>query len=309
MQERRDQDHIHLGDIELPNIPTEFPSLHSETFTTPEGTPYLKEAGVVLMSAPAVNLSGMGEFLSGFDEKYNFPSYLEDPNVLPPGEALVKVAGQVCYASYGPVRTHNIDAGRYIENLLSSGHGSVLEHANYSILMYGISRSLTHELVRHRAGMAFSQLSQRYVSGRVLRFVERREFQSDPDLHAQFISRIDRAAQEYEALSEELLKKQSEGAESLIAESKTDKRKRVQQTARALLPNETETVMLVTGNVRAWRHVINMRANEHAESEIRDATFRAYLLLAKSAPILFGDFEPYALPDGTFAVKTPYPKV
>lgn len=300
---------LHEGGLRETITPSEFPSIHPQVFHTEHGTPYLKEPGLVLITAPATNLSGMQGFLDGYDPEYSFSEYLDDPVVLPPGELAVKAAGQICYASFGKQRTMNENSTKYIENLLSSGHGSVLEHANYGILMYGVSRSLTHELVRHRAGMGFSQLSQRYVSGRVLRFVERREFQGNDDLHKKFESRIDRASQEYESLSEELLQLQNEGNEVLSAEAKTDRRKKVQQSARALLPNETETVIVATGNARAWRHILNMRASEHAETEIREAAFRAYLILNKVSPGLFGDFEPYQLTDGTWAVKTPYPKV
>jgi thymidylate synthase (FAD) len=79
----------------------------------------------------------------------------------------------------------------YFERLTSAGHGSVLEHANFSFLLYAISRSVTHELVRHRAGVGISQVSQRYVSGAVLRFVERPEYQNDPELHAHFEERAE----------------------------------------------------------------------------------------------------------------------
>jgi thymidylate synthase (FAD) len=89
-------------------------------------------------------------------------------------------------ASFGPKRTTNDRAERYFANLSSSGHGSVYEHASFSFLCYGISRSTTHEVVRHRAGTAYSQLSQRYVSGKVLRFVERPEYQEVPALNARF---------------------------------------------------------------------------------------------------------------------------
>ena len=288
---------------------SEFPAIHPTIFATENGTLYLKSPGVVMISAPSVNLSGMQEFLDGYPDEYEFSDYLSDPTKLDPAEQLVKVAGQVCYASFGTARTKNESVGKYIGNLISSGHGSVLEHANFSLLMYGISRSLTHELVRHRAGMGFSQLSQRYVSGRVLRFVERPEYQTDQNLHKEFEMRIDRASQEYEKMSDKLLEMQNEGSAVLSAEQKTDRRKKVQQAARSLLPNETETVMVATGNVRAWRHVISMRASEHAEVEIRDAMFKAYQILRASAPILFGDFEEISFPDGTFGVKTQYPKV
>ncbi len=170
--------------------------------------------------------------------------------------------------SFGPKRTFNENAERYFNNLKSSGHGSVLEHANFSLLLYGVSRSLTHELVRHRAGLSFSQLSQRFVSGKMLRFVERPEYQRDEQFHAQFLERIERAAREYAAITSRLLEMQRAGVEILSADARTDLRKKVQQTARSVLPNETEAPIVVTANARAWRHVIEMRASAHAETEI-----------------------------------------
>jgi thymidylate synthase (FAD) len=82
----------------------------------------------------------------------------------------------------------------------------------------------------------------------------------------------------------------------------------VQQTARSLLPNETEAPMVFTGNVRALRHIIEMRADEHAESEIRNLAVRLFLCLVTVDPILFGDYELQNLPDGTHTVTTKYRK-
>ena len=286
-----------------------FPVIDSQVFQTGTGVPYLKRPGVALIAKPAVNLSGMQLFLDGFDPRLGFKEYLTDPVSLPPAEYLAKVAGQVCYASYGSGRTKNKDADIYLKNIIESGHGSVLEHPNFSFLVWGISRSVSHEWVRHRAGKAYSQLSQRYVSGAVLRFVERPEYQNHPRLHLRFEKRIEAAALEYKEVADELLAAQKKGDQILSGERKTDLRKKVQQAARSVLPNETETVMAVTGNVRAWRHVINMRASEHAEVEIRQAAFEVFLCLALAAPILFSDFEVVELPDGTKSVKTNYPKV
>jgi thymidylate synthase (FAD) len=218
------------------------------------------------------------------------------------------MAGQVCYSSFGPRRTTNENAAAYFERLTSAGHGSVLEHATFSFLLYGISRSVTHELVRHRAGVGFSQISQRYVSGAVLRFVERPEYQTDEELHRLFEERADKAAAEYEAMADRLLGRQEVGNSMLSADHKTDARKKVQQTARSLLPNETEAPMVFTGNVRALRHIIEMRADAHAESEIRNLAVRIFLCLRQADPILFGDYQIGELPDGTYTVTTEYRK-
>lgn len=288
---------------------TGFPLVPSPALTTPAGTPYLRVPGVALLSKPDVSVANLADFLGGFAPELHFMQYLDDPTPLSPAAQLCKAAGQLCYASFAPKRTMNADAARYFRNIMDSGHGSVLEHANFSFVFYGISRSVTHELVRHRAGFSFSQVSQRYVSGRVLRFVERPEYQHDPLLHKAFEKRIDGAAADYERVAERLLEQQKAGDELLSGEAKTDLRKKVQQAARSVLPNETEAPIVVTGNVRAWRHFLEMRANPHAETEIRALAFRTYLCLQAVEPLLFGDYRAVRLPDGTDAVETDYRKV
>jgi thymidylate synthase (FAD) len=285
-----------------------FPAIHSPTYRTPAGTPYLKAPGVVMLARPRTNIAGLAGFLEGFDTDLGFSGYVEDSTPLPDSSQLCKTAGQLCYASFGPRRTKNENATAYFKRLTSAGHGSVLEHASFSFLLYGISRSVTHELVRHRAGVGVSQISQRYVSGAVLRFVERPEYGDDNELHRLFVERADRAAAEYEAMAERLLERQEGGSARLSADYKTDARKKVQQTARSLLPNETEAPMIFTGNVRAFRHIIEMRADAHAESEIRNLAVRIYLCLHAVDPILFGDYEIGHLPDGSLTVTTEHRK-
>src|SRR5579884_3743347 len=273
-----------------------FPVIDSHVHTSPGGVLYLVQPGVVLLARPSLEMGTLAD-------------YLHDPTSLPDGAQLFKVAGQVCYMSFGPKRTFNAQADRYFNNLKSSGHGSVLEHANFSFLLYGISRSVTHELIRHRAGFSYSQLSQRFVSGRMLRFVERPEYQQDEQFHAQFLERIERASQEYSSLTSRLLEMQQAGTPILSAEAKTDLRKKVQQCARSVLPNETEAPIVVTGNARAWRHFIEMRASFHAEIEIRELAVRVFLCLQRTDPILFSDYTLEKLPDGTYTVRTEYEKV
>src|SRR3972149_683983 len=244
-----------------------FPFIESQSYLTPNGTAYLKNPGIALISKPEVDLSGIKSFLAGFPNDYHFLKYLKDPKKLYSAELLTKVAGQTCYVSFGPGRTWNKDAQKYFDNIIFSGHGSVLEHANFSLLLWGVSRSFTHELVRHRAGCEYSQMA------------------------------------------DYLFQKQGKGEKILSGEVKTDLRKKVQQVARSLLPNETEAPIVVTANVRAWRHMINMRASNHSEIEIRKVFFNIYKLLRKVSPMLFSDFKALRLPDGTSAVITEYPKV
>lgn len=179
------------------------------------------------------------------------------------------------------------------------------EQMTYDIEMKGPHHNfIANGIVTHN-----SQLSQRFVSGRMLRFVERPEYVDDELFHSQFLTRIERASGEYAALSNRLLEMQQAGTQILSAEAKTDLRKKVQQCARSVLPNETEAPMVMTGNARAWRHFIEMRASAHAEIEIRALALRVFLCLYKTDPVLFSDYTLETLPDGTYAVQTEFAKV
>src|SRR5437762_8599508 len=119
------------------------------------------------------------------------------------GERLAEFAGRLCYMSQAnPAKRQTRD---YLENIKKQGHGSVLEHANYSMLIEGVSRSLTHELVRHRAGFAFSQLSQRYVDESQAAFVVPPAIIGDATLEAAWRRNIEDAQKTYVALVEQLM--------------------------------------------------------------------------------------------------------
>ncbi len=256
-------------------------------------------------------MEGLRGFLQGFDNAdpdLQFEKYLEDPNILSDADALVKFAGQVCYLSLGPKRSMNVDVKKYMDNILSSGHGSVTEHV-YFTFIYGLGRDFTHEIVRHRAGYGFSQVSQRYVDGSVLRFAERPEFQADFVLHQAFERRIDNAAADYDYLAKSLIASPAMQAKLEKLPNARDKRKAVNQAARACLPNEVEAPIVVTANVRGLRHGADMRAAAPADLPIRDAFVKIDRMLRLLAPALFHDHEDETLPDGTTAVKSKYRKV
>jgi thymidylate synthase (FAD) len=287
-----------------------FPYIDSPVFKTTAGTRYLKGPGVVMVNKPHVDLSGTIGFLEGYG--LGFESYLQDDDVLADGERLAKFGAQLCYMSFGEHRTKNVDAARYFENIKSSGHGSVIEHPGYSFLLYGLSRDQTHELVRHRVGCGYSQQSQRYVGGQTLRFVERREYQTDA-LQSMFERFIDMTATEYEQRAEVLLRMQLAGDPALAATSdshaKTEMKKKVRQVARSVLTNEVEAPILVTMNARSGRHVSEMRAAAAADTAIRETMFRTFLCMALVDPLLFNDYELDMLKDGTSGISTKYRKV
>src|SRR5882672_421488 len=234
-------------------------SADAEVYKSPVGIPYLKEPGVVLLAQTATYLGGLRRFLKGLGDEYE--GYLNDDVPLDSGSALCKFAGQLCYISLGEKRTKNIDAERYFNNIKDQKHGSVLEHPVYTFLFYGIDRAVTHELVRHRVGKAFSQVSQRYVGPELLRYVMPAELQSDTEGEAIFFDDIQLNKERYARRIEYMMLRHS----SLPEESKTDKRKRMQSFARRALANEVEAPIIMSGNIRSWRHVFTMRCAHGAD--------------------------------------------
>jgi thymidylate synthase (FAD) len=216
-------------------------------------------------------------------------------------EKMIEVAGRVCYMSFARPRPGGNHA--YIEHILEVGHGSVLEHAVFSLLITGVSRSLTHELVRHRAGFGYSQLSQRFVDESECSFVIPPVIGEDPDLKAIWMEAVRSAQESYQKLSDGLAAKMSD------IEDKTLRRKRAREAARSVLPNATETKIFVTGNGRALRHFIEMRGDVAADMEIRRLAVAVLKVLQAASPNLFGDYELVETEDGIQAVKTPFRKV
>ncbi|MFI5842230.1 FAD-dependent thymidylate synthase [Catenuloplanes sp. NPDC051500] len=215
------------------------------------------------------------------------------------GSALAEFAGRACYQSWKKPNPKTATNAGYLEHILETGHFSVLEHGSVSFYFSGISRSLTHELIRHRH-FSYSQLSQRYVPERDAAFVEPDVIAADPQLHALF----EKAADASLAAYTELL----EGLEATFAdvESPTLRRKQARQAARAILPNATETRIVVTGNYRAWRHFIALRATEAADVEIRELAVECLRRLQEVAPNVFGDFTISTLPDGSEVAASPH---
>jgi len=217
------------------------------------------------------------------------------------GEKLAEIAGRVCYMSFAKPRPGGNAA--YLDRIIDSGHGSVLEHCVFNFLISGVSRSFTHELVRHRAGFGYSQLSQRYVDESVADFVEPACIAEDPELHEVWKAAVQECQAAYVKLVDGLLHRFADEPD------KTQRRKLARQAARSVLPNATETKIFVTANARALRHFVEMRASEHAETEIRAVAGMMLERLQAAAPNVFGDYELVELPDGSRAARTKHRKV
>jgi thymidylate synthase (FAD) len=228
-----------------------------------------------------------------------------------PSQTVAEFAGRLCYLSFGPDAGfeggHKLIPGRttnseYLANILRTRHGSVLEHAVWTLLFEGVSRALTHELVRHRH-LSYSQLSQRYVDESEVAFVLPPEIAPEGETFELFRQSCERALQDYRALLARIEQQVKDEP------SATMRRKRARQTARSLLPNAAETKIVVTGNARAWRHFIELRASENAESEIRILAIKVLELLHGEAPNLFGDYRIKKLESGIDVVETEFRSV
>ncbi|MEO8889814.1 MAG: FAD-dependent thymidylate synthase [Jatrophihabitantaceae bacterium] len=215
------------------------------------------------------------------------------------GQALAEFAGRACYQSWSkPNPTTATNAG-YLRHILEVGHLSVLEHGTVSFYLTGVSRSLTHELIRHRH-FSYSQLSQRFVPERDGSMVEPDVIAGDPELHARFVEAGEASMRAYDELLAGLEAKFAGTADATL------RRKQARQAARSVLPNASETRIVVTGNYRAWRHFVGMRASEHADVEIRVLAIACLRELQQLAPNVFADFEVTVLPDGTQIASSPF---
>jgi thymidylate synthase (FAD) len=174
----------------------------------------------------------------------------------------------------------------------------VLEHASVSFYITGISRSCTHELIRHRH-FSYSQLSQRYVPENESQIVVPPGMEDDDELRRILAEAADASRATYAELLSRLEAKFADQPNAIL------RRKQARQAARAVLPNATETRIVVTGNYRAWRHFIAMRASEHADVEIRRLAIACLRHLVDVAPAVFGDFQVSALADGTQVATSP----
>jgi thymidylate synthase (FAD) len=243
-------------------------------------------------------------------------THFENPDDVPwstdaeGGQALAEFAGRACYQSWHKPNPSTATNAGYLRHIMEVGHLSVLEHGSVTFYITGISRSLTHELIRHRH-FSYSQLSQRYVPERDAAMVEPEVIAADPELHKKFVAATEASVQAYTELLEGLEQRFADvpgGDRGSRADkpSATLRRKQARQAARAVLPNATETRIVVTGNYRAWRHFIAMRATEHADVEIRGLAVECLRQLQGVAPNVFADFTISALADGSEIAASPY---
>ena len=204
-------------------------------------------------------------------------------------DVLTEFAGKSCYMSFDRQLNLNLTkvGGRTNEEYIQQGiignkHGSVLEHSTVTFFLTNVSRVVTHELVRHRAGTAFSQTSGRYVRSDEIDMYLPKELAAYPEAVAVF----QRANEQMEDNLAELVK--ATGIETM-----TDfgLKKRLTSAFRRILGNGQANHIVMTGNHRAWRHIIEMRTSVHAEEEIRVIMGDVAQQLKTKFPTIYGDME------------------
>ncbi len=257
--------------------------------TTPE---------VELIARPAIDLAALERYLKTVGGESWLALRTSQEDAINPGELVIEAAGRACYRSWEEGLNPNVtrirrDQKEYFLNLLRSGHGSVLEHANYTFVLYDVSRVATHELVRHRAGSAFSQESLRFVR---LQDIPFRVPEVLEPLRPQIISILE-TLEEFQVSAAEYFGLDEEGVSF-------HQKKEITSALRRLAPEGVSTVIFWTANVRTLRHTIQARTDPGAEEEIRYIFNKIGEIMLQEAPLLFGDF---VIEDGVW--QTEFKKV
>jgi thymidylate synthase (FAD) len=235
---------------------------------------------VFLIARPALDADG----LRGYLEAVGGAAWLDRRTGHGAAETLVEFAGRACYRSWEPGLNPNVtrvreDQREYLDNVLAGGHGSVLEHVSYTFAFRDVSRVFTHELVRHRAGSAFSQESLRYVR------LSEIGFRIPPALEAlrpQVVAIVEQL-EELQAGAAAALGLDDDGVPFAVKKEATS-------ALRRLAPIGLSTDIVWTANVRTLRHVIALRTAPAAEEELRLVFDAVARLAVAEAPALFQDF-------------------
>ncbi|GAA4155627.1 hypothetical protein GCM10022416_56270 [Actinomadura keratinilytica] len=201
---------------------------------------------------------------------------------------LAEFAGRLCYRSWEPGLNPNVtrirtDQQAYLENILRSMHGSVLEHVSFSFVLHNVSRVLTHELVRHRPGVAISQESLRFVRLQDIPFWFPEWARRDDELMKRATALLERM-EEFQGWMARHFRLDDEGVPFAEKKHKTS-------FMRRFAPEGVATGLVWTANIRTLRHTIENRTAPGAEEEIRLLFNRIGEVMRREAPALFGDYE------------------
>jgi thymidylate synthase (FAD) len=239
---------------------------------------------IYLIARPSLDLEGLTGYLRDVGGESWLSMRTDDGEQPNSGELLVEFAGRACYRSWEPGLNPNVtrirtDQREYLANILRSAHGSVLEHANYTFALRNVSRVLTHEIVRHRAGSAFSQESLRYVRLTDIGF---RVPPSLEPMRERVLSIVEQL-EEFQRDAAKELGIEEDGVPFHV-------KKEVTSALRRLAPIGLSTDIIWTANLRTLRHVIEMRTAPGAEEELRLVFNKIAEIMLVEAPGVFQDF-------------------
>lgn len=250
------------------------------------------EPQVHLIGRPDLDYDEIAAYLSDVGGE----SWLErvDRGELDDAQNLAEFAGRICYRSWEPGLNPNVtrirtDQDKYLQNILASAHGSVLEHVSFNFVFHNVSRVATHELVRHRAGVAVSQESLRFVRLDDLPFWFPDWAQQDAELMSRAQGLLEQI-EEFQRWMAGHFGLDDEGVPFAEKKAKTS-------FMRRFAPEGLGTGLVWTANIRTLRHVIENRTAPGAEEEIRLLFGKVGELMVKEAPALFGD---YTIEDGAW---------
>lgn len=203
-------------------------------------------------------------------------------------EGLAEFMGRLCYRSFEPGLNPNVTRVRpnnkaHLENIIRTGHGSVLEHSVLNFAFADVSRVFTHELVRHRAGTAVSQESLRFVRLDDLGMWAPTAVREDEEMMEVFVRTFEQLEELQRTMAEHY---------GLDEEGKQfSKKKEITSAMRRIAPIGVATSIGWSANIRSLRHVLEARTEPSAEEEIRFVFSKVGEILTEKYPVLFGDYE------------------
>jgi thymidylate synthase (FAD) len=242
-----------------------------------------------LICRPSVDWEAINRALGGLQVSWRRADRIPD------SDHLVEFAGRICYMSFGEKQSPRTN-GEYIRNLIDQGHGSVLEHATWTFLLSNVSRAFTHQLVRHRVGFSYSQLSQQYVDHSDSSIAPAIDLTRFPNAEAAWNNVCEAFSSAYQSLDSAL--RTDIDRMNLFFPSVKEKNRFVRSFARGILPESTLTKIVVTGNARAIRHFLRIRGGTYGDPEMRDVCVKLLRTMAKESPALFEDFSVVQTDDG-----------
>jgi len=200
--------------------------------------------------------------------------------ITPNPEKIIEQAGRTCYQSYASATRDS--ESNFIRRIITNGHHSVLEHAYVTFRITGVSRTLTHQLVRHRL-CSFSQRSQRYVNEASFNYVMPQPIADNPQTYRLFEKFMSEAKDVHRKLQQLSIKNED---------------------ARFVLPNAVQTEIVLSANFRELRHVFCVRCHKRAQYEIRCCCLTMLRIMKEEAPTVFEDF---VIDEETSTAQTPFP--